>query len=362
VSTSDRVVAVSDAHAFARETAIKAGMDEENGEIFADSVVTASRRGIDTHGIRRIPHVLYGVSQGGINGTPEPKVVAQFGAVVTLDGDNGLGNVVGYRAMEKAVEIAREFGVGVVSVRNSNYTGLLSFHALRATEDGMIGFFTNDGPAVMAPWGGYVPALHNNPFSYALPTTETTGFPIVYDAACSAVARGKVRTAAARGESIPSDWAVDSQGRPTTDAHAALDGVILPMAAHKGYALATVLELLSAGLSGANLSLEVSPSGEHLAENVKGIKTWGSGHLAMAFNVEAFSPTRPFQETVALLVEHLRSCDTVPGVDRILIPGELEAESEVRRDAEGIPVSARDIELLDGFASEVGASSFSALV
>jgi LDH2 family malate/lactate/ureidoglycolate dehydrogenase len=348
-------VPVDVARSFARDAASTVGMDDQGAGLFAESVLTASLRGIDTHGVGKTPWILHGIATGAINGSPKISPSPGRGGAVSLDADNGLGNVVGYLAMEHAIEVAKKQGIAMVAVHNSNYTGLLSFASLLAAENGMIGFFTNDGPSVMAAWGGIVPALHNNPFSYALPTQGVTGFPILYDAACSAVARTKIRAAAAAGEAIPEGWALGPDGLATTDARKALEGVVLPMSEHKGYALAAVLEMLTAGLSGANLSFEVSKS--VLGEDSPGLDTWGSGHLAMAIDPEAFLPRAVFEDTIRRMVDNLRSSPLAPGVDRIVIPGELEWERTQERTNSGIPLTTKEFEKLNEFAAEIGIDS-----
>ena len=185
---------------------------------------------------------------GVVNPRPEVKVLRKFGATELLDGDNGLGVVIGQLAMDRAVEIASELGVGVIAVRNSNHTGMLAVHVLKAASRDMIGYFTSNGPAIMAPFGGREARMGNSPFAYAIPTHS--GEPIVLDLACSVVARGKIRMYADHGEPIPEGWALDAEGFPTRDAEAAMDGAVLPMAGYKGYGIAFVTEVIGAVLPG----------------------------------------------------------------------------------------------------------------
>ena len=345
-----RTISALDARAFAGRAARFAGMPEADVERFVDGLVEADLRGVSSHGIVRIPPYIRALAAGVVNPRPGVKVLRDFGATALLDGDNGHGIVIGQIAMDRAVETALDFGVGVVAVRNSNHTGMLAVHVLRAAGRDMIGYFTSNGPAIMTPFGGSEARMGNAPFAYALPTDS--GEPIVLDMACSTVARGKIRMYADRGEAIPEGWAVDADGAPTRDAKAAMTGALIPMAGYKGYGIAFITEVLGAVLPGAMLSIEMPRS--FLEAGSTMLDSWGAGHLALALNIESFGDTADFKAGVDRLARVMKETALADGVESILVPGEPEAAVRAHRIEHGIPLTIDVATRLDAFADEIG--------
>lgn len=328
----------------------RGGVGGSHLEMFVASFVEADLRGVETHGIARIPAYVRAFLGGVVNPSPSISVLNDTGAALFIDGDNGLGMVVGQIAMDHAVERARKFGVGVVSVRNSNHSGMLATHVLRAVEQGVIGFFASGGVAIMAPSGGADPVLGNGPFAWGIPRSGE--FPIVADMAASTAARGKIRALALEGGQIPEGWAVDAEGRPTRDAKAAMGGVVLPMAGHKGYGIALIVEIISSVLSGSNLAVDAPR--EFLRDGSTMLDAWGIGHFAMALDLEAFAGSAVFLELLERLVVSVTESRRAPDVSRILLPGQLEWERRTERLVQGIPVSSLVLASLDAFADEIG--------
>ena len=349
-SSAARTVAADDARAFVGRAARFAGMPEGDVVRFVEGLVEADLRGHWSHGVVRIPPYVRALAAGVVNPAPRFEVVREFGATALLDGDNGHGVVIGQVATDRAVELARKHGVGIVAVRNSNHTGMLATHVLRAARRDMIGYFTSNGPAIMAPHGGREPRMGNAPFAYAIP--RRAGDPIVLDMASSQVARGRVRMHADRGEPIPDGWAIDERGVPTRDAAAAMRGSVVPMAGYKGYGIALVTEILASVLPGANLSVEMPRA--FLEAGSSMLDSWGSGHLAMAINLEAFADPEEFKTEVDRLVTYMRETPLAEGADSILMPGEPEWFTRRRRIHDGIPLNAAVVGQLDGFAQEIG--------
>ena len=345
-----RTVSVADAKAFVRRAARFAGMPDEDVVRFVDGLVEADLRGHLSHGVVRVPPYVRSLAAGVVNPRPRVEAVRRFGATALLDGDNGHGVVIGQIATDRAVEFAREHGVGVVAVRNSNHTGMLAVHVLRAAHHGMIGYFTSNGPAIMAPHGGREARMGNAPFAYAIP--RRTGDPIVLDMASSQVARGRVRMSADRGDPIPEGWAIDSRGVPTRDAAAAMKGSMVPMAGYKGYGIAFVTEILASVLPGATLSVEMPRA--FLQAGSTMLDSWGSGHLALAINVEAFTDLEEFKLEVDRLVAFMKETPLAEGADSILVPGEPEWITRRERIDSGIPLNATVVSQLDAFAREIG--------
>ena len=335
---------------YVRQAGRRGGVPDSQLDMFVSSFVEADLRGVETHGIARLPAYVRAFLRGIVNPSPEVRVLHDSGSALHVDGDNGLGMVVGQIAMDRAAVSARQFGVGVVSVRNSNHSGMLAVHVLRAVGQGMVGFFASGGVAIMAPTGGADPVLGNGPFAWGIPRAGK--FPVVVDMASSTAARGKIRVLAAEGRPIPEGWAVDAEGRPTVDAKAAMEGVVLPMAGHKGYGIALAVEIISSVLSGSNLAVDAPR--EFLRDGATVLDAWGIGHFAMALDLGAFAGSSVFSETLERLLSSVTESRRSPDVARILLPGQLEWECRAERLELGIPVSARVLSSLDSFADEVG--------
>lgn len=330
---------------FVRAAGQRAGLGDEDADLLAGGLVNAEMRGVSSHGVGRLPAYIRGFAAGHLNPRPTLAIVRERAAAVTVDGDNGLGLVVGQRAMDIAVARAKACGVGVVAVRNSNHSGMLAEHVLRAAEQNAVGYFTSNGPALMALWGGRTPVVSNNPFAYAVP--RSSGPSIVLDMACSAAARGRIRLAAGRGEPIPTGWALDANGAPTTDPHSAMAGTVLPFGQHKGSGLAVINELLAAALPGATLSFAVSRA--FLEEGATTLDSWAIGHLAMALDVAAFDDPEAYGRRVEQFVERARSSG-----DDVLLPGELEHRRREECLTGGIPLAVTTRRELRRLADEIG--------
>jgi LDH2 family malate/lactate/ureidoglycolate dehydrogenase len=258
--------------------------------------------------------------------------VRETRTTAVLDGDNGLGHLVGIRAMELAIAKAADGDCAFVAVRNSNHYGTAAYYTEMAARRDMIGIsFTIGAINHMTPWGGAEAVLGNNPFSVAFPTDRD--FPIVLDMACSIAARGKIIVAAKDGTPIPADWATGPDGRPTTDPVEALKGFVLPLAGPKGYALTLTVGLLSTMLSGAAFGSEVGHMYEKIgeAQNV--------GHLFGVLPIASFVDPDEYRGRIAKVFTDITSVKKAPGVDRIYLPGEREHLALVHNGRDGIPLN-----------------------
>jgi LDH2 family malate/lactate/ureidoglycolate dehydrogenase len=332
---------------FIERAGAASGLREENLRRFVDGVLLADMRGIDSHGVYRVPFYCRGLVNGDLNPEATLRRVRGRGATELVDADNGLGVIVGQLGMLRAIDMAREFGVGIVAIANSNHAGILAAPALLAADAAMVGYFVSNAPALMAPWGGREAMLSNSPFAWAIPARPD---PVVLDMACSNVARGRIRLAAQRDERIPLDWAIDADGAPTDDPHRAMEGLVMPMAGYKGYGLALINEILAAVLPGAVLSVDVSR--RFLVEGARSFDAWGIGHLAMAMDISAFQEPSDFMDRVDGLVERIRTSEVAPGHERIMVPGEPESRVQRKREVEGIPISVPVLAQLREFADE----------
>ena len=259
-----------------------AGTSAAHADQIAEVVVFADLRGVEWRGMQFTPRYLRGLLRGHLNAKPALHVVKRRGAVAVIDADNGLGFLSARRAMQEAVAIASDFGCASVAVCNSNHFGPAAFYAMMALEAGMIGHVTTDGPPHTVVWGSKQPMLSNDPVAWAFPTAS--GPSTVLDMAFTGV-KEKIRLAAQRGGVIPADWAVDRDGKPTTDPKVALEGSLVPIGQHKGSGLIVANEVLCGALAGALFSFEVSPA---LVMGADHHDAWRCGHFVQALDPNAF--------------------------------------------------------------------------
>ncbi|MCX7779514.1 MAG: Ldh family oxidoreductase, partial [Negativicutes bacterium] len=239
-----------------RDALIKANVPAEDAAIVADNLIRADLQGISSHGISRFPVYFRRVSKGLVNPRPDIKVTAVCPAAIAVDGDNGFGAVVMTRALAESIKAAACFGIAVAGVRRSNHFGTAGYYCDLAAEQGYISMLVTNGPPALPPWGGKEAYFGTNPIAFGLPRPERPH--IIVDLATSIVARGKIIEAAREGKPIPDTWALDKDGNPTTDARKAMEGVILPMAGPKGYALSLAVEHLAGVFTGAGFGRDVA--------------------------------------------------------------------------------------------------------
>lgn len=232
---------------------VAAGVPAKSAEKTARAIVTSDVWGNPSHGLMRLPFYLQRITMGGVNAEATLKVISERGAITSLDGEDGLGHWQVWVAAELGVVKAKEFGISLVSVKNSSHCGALGVYLYPALDAGQIAMIFTNGPAVMPAVGGNAPLLSTSPIASGIPSKP----PMIIDLSTSAVARGKIASAAKAGGSIPEGWAVNAQGEPITDAKEALMGMLAPLGGAKGFALGLMVESLSAGLSGGNLSRAV---------------------------------------------------------------------------------------------------------
>lgn len=346
------VVKVESLRTFTEDALKKSGLNEENARLVGDVLVEADLRGVHSHGVQNLPRWARGFLKGHLKTEVESQPV-EDGVVSVIDGQGSLGVIASNIAMDLAIEKAKKYGVGFVGVKNSSHFGPAAYYTMKALDHNQIGFCTTNSPAVMAPWGGKEALLGNNPFSYAIPAGEEP--PIVLDAACSVSARGRIRMMARENEVLPEGWAITKDGEPTTDPREAIEGTVLPFGGHKGYGLAVINEILSAALTGALFSFEVGeissgPAESELQKHEQA--AWGVGHLFGAIDINRFGNGQQFQERVAYLIRTIRESEKAMGSERILLPGELEAQLKTERQEHGIPLKDSTIDLINTFAVE----------
>ncbi|CAB3391430.1 Ldh family oxidoreductase [Kyrpidia spormannii] len=308
------------------------GVPTEDAAVAAEVLVGTSLDGVDTHGITRLPVYLSRLQDRQINPAPSiarERTGASFGRV---DGDNGLGQVVGAQAMEFASQMAQETGVGLVAVRRSNHFGAAGYYCAWAAQRGLVALVVTNTPPAIPPWGGRKPFFGTNPVAFGFPAPT---FPIVVDLSASAVARGHIILAAQRGEPIPADWAVDEEGRPTEDPQRALQGALLPVGGAKGYALAVAVEMMAGVITGA----AVGPGVGWMYEKT-GVPA-DVGHFLIVFDPFRFIPPDEYEQRVSSLIEQVHGAERAAGVNEIFLPGERRRRTREQRLKEGIPVDPK---------------------
>jgi LDH2 family malate/lactate/ureidoglycolate dehydrogenase len=309
----------------------------------AESLVDANRRGLDSHGVIQLHFYLPGLKAGTTSGDAEPTVEADLPAAAVVDGHHALGPYVAQFAMDLCCSKARSVGAAVVGVRNSTHFGAASCVSEQAARQNCIGIVVSNSDPGMSPPGALGPVLGTNPLAVAAPSQR--GRPVSFDIATSVVAHGKVVLAAREGRAIPSGWAIGPDGRPTTDPTSALAGAMLPMAGHKGFGLAVMIDILAGCLTGSALSPEISNDPAHPAQQ-------RTGHLLIAIAVDRFVTAEQYSSALERLAHTVHTAPRAPGTGRFLLPGELEASAAQQRAAEGIPLDSASVSLL----AEIGAT------
>ncbi len=318
-------------HRFCSECFVKLGMTPEDAALTADNLIFASLRGVDSHGVMRLKIYTDRMRAGGTDPRARPRLVSESATHVLLDGGHGAGQVGTTEVMRRVIAKARDSGLAMGGVRNSNHFGAAAYFAMMAVEHGMIGVALTNGTPIMAPTGGRQCRVGNNPVAVAVPAGHHPT--LVLDMATGAVAKGKIYVAQQEGKKIPLTWALDENGVPTDDPAAAARGFIQPMAGYKGYALALILDIVSGVLMGGNFGMLVGKMYGDI-----GIPT-GTVHTCAAINVGQFMSEAEFRGRIDALIDQMHSCPKAMGVERIYVPGEIEVEIEKDRRAHGIPVS-----------------------
>jgi LDH2 family malate/lactate/ureidoglycolate dehydrogenase len=328
---------------FATAVYARAGMPEQDAGLAADTLVQADLWGHQSHGVMRLSWYVARLRAGVCEPVAKPDFVVDGGAIAVIDGHDGMGQVLTARAMEDAVRRAKAHGVGVVALRNSNHFGTAMYFTLMAARAGCVAFLSTNASPAMAPWGGRRKTVGTNPWSWAAPAGRHA--PMVLDIANTGVARGKVYLARQKGLPIPEGWAINAAGAPTTDAQEAIDGIILPMAQHKGYAIAVMMDMLSGVLTGSHSGTGVF--GPYQTEHRS-----GAGQLLIALNVEAFQPLAEFGSRMEAYIAELKGVPLAQGFDEVFYPGEIEARNAARHRNDGLLLPEDTIKDLEKLARE----------
>lgn len=327
------------------EIFLRCGMVPQDAGLLADTLVAADLRGVHSHGVLRVPEYVKKLTIDGVDPRGRPSVVRDMGACLVVDGDNSMGQIGAHFAMERVLDRAETTGIAAAGIRGSNHCGAMAYFATQAIPRDMIGLATTNALPTMAPWGGAERLLGINPLGIAIPAGEEP--PIVYDAAFSASAHGKLRVYKQRGESVPEGWALDARGQPTTDPAAAIDGLLLPIGGFKGAGLSMIMGVLSSMLSGAAFGTELGDM-EH------GPIPGRDGHFLLAIKVAAFEDVGRFKQRVDGAIRQIHATKLAPGFDRVYAPGEKEVSTMRAYRREGILLDDETLANLRRTAEDLG--------
>ncbi|WP_241558888.1 Ldh family oxidoreductase [Oceanobacillus halophilus] len=340
----EQIVTVENAKKFAIESCSSFNISEEESKIFAEVLVEADMRGIMTHGLIRLPDYIKRIKKCGMEPKLNIEIIKDWPWGGSLNAGNGIGHVAAYKGMQWVIGKAKKHGMGMATMNMSNHFGIASFYSIMAAEQNMIGIAASNSPPIMAPWGGMKANIGNNPIAISVPGKD---FPISLDIACSVSARGKLYKAQREGTQIPKNWALNAKGEETTSPAEALEGVLLPLAGHKGYGIALMIDILTGILSGGT----VSP-------NIKGKYDYSAprdiGHFFLAIDIERFLPVETFLENLDEYVKVLQNTETGENVDKVRVSGESGSIRRKHHIENGIPYHLSTIKILDEMAIDIG--------
>ena len=321
------------------------GMTSQDAWLVADSLVHADLRGIHSHGVMRVPVYVGKLLDEGVNPKGQPRIEREQGAALVIDGANAMGQVAVTFAMRAAIERAERSGVCTAAVHNSNHCGAMDYYALMASDADMIGLATTNALPTMAPYGGADRILGINPVGIAVPAGEHPA--VVLDTSFGATARGRIEVYQQKGLALPEGWAMDADGRPTTDPAVALGGLIAPAGAHKGSGLAIMTGLLSTILADAAY-------GTRLGSVDEGPRPGADGQFIMVINPAAFAAIEAVKARTDGVVDEILRTRRAPGFDEVLPPGRLESNLMEEFAEDGIPLNQETIANIRAAAERLG--------
>ncbi len=315
------------------------GVPANDARLCADLLVMADLFGLTTHGLSRLESYGERLRIGGINPKPAIQIERAANGVIKVDGDNGLGPVVGMRTLQATMATAREHGVAVGFARGSNHFGPISPYLYEAAQAGFVSLVCSNATTTIAPWGGSDARLGNNPLGFGAPGDDGNHF--MLDMAISVAARAKIRSALRDGKPIPETWATDAKGNPTTDPSKALDGFLQPMGGYKGYGLALMVDLLAGVMSDAAYLTHVK-SWVDAPEEAQNL-----GHFFLLIDAKVLGPSGWLLSRMKDFMMILHASESANPDQPVLVPGEIELGRMRDRLRDGIDVDAAVLGLLN---------------
>jgi len=324
---------------FTKEVFVRAGLPPEDAETEAKVLVWANLRGVDSHGVLRIPWYVEHVDTGHMNPRPSIRVEKETAATALIEGDRAFGPVVTVLGMEKAMEKAKEVGIGWVLLRNITHQGAIGYYSLMAAQSDMVGITFVCSPPNMAPFGAKAAGVHNSPIAIAVPAKRHR--PLILDMATSVKAGGWLSVARDKGIPIPEGWALDKDGNPATDPK--LAAILLPFGGAKGSGLAMMFECISSVMAGNPLQEPVLSGRQKRGEH-------NQNSVVAAIDIGTFTDVEGYKETIDSYIDGLKALPKAEGFDEILVPGEPEERNFEERSRKGIPLPEGTIKNLRSIA------------
>lgn len=353
-------VPVSTVVDFMEKALVKMGVPLQDAKIIADVLITSDLWGVRSHGVAHLKMYHERIKAGLQLPVTDWTVVKDTPTTAVVDGGNGMGMVVGYHAMELAIQKARQYGLGAVAVRNSSHYGVAGYYPMMAAREGLVGLSVTNAHPSIAPTFGVKPMLGTNPIAVAAPTDEP--FPFMFDAATSIAPRGKIEIAARANRPIPEGWVIGQDGTCVTESDTLIQqmnagaAALLPlggmgelMGGHKGYGLATMVEIFSAAFQNGTYLWGLTDTDAEGKPQFLRI-----GHFFLAIDVEHFVPLADFKRITGNVMRELRSCPKAPGQARIYTAGEKEYYTAVRVQAEGVEITPGVHKALQALRLELG--------
>ena len=336
---------------FCRQAYMKAGVPDEEAEIVADLLTRSDLRGVETHGVTRLPIYIQRLQKGYVRARCQLTDVREKGPTAFVEAHGSMGHVAAYRCMERAIAKAEEYGIGWVSAKDSGHFGVAGLFPLMAIKKDFIGYIVSNSAPMMFPWGGRERIIGNNPLAYAFPAGKYQ--PVVLDFSLGVVSSGKLILCRKKGEKIPLGWAFDKNGLPTEDPYEGYEGggSLAPVGGHKGYGLVLIHEMLTAVLTGGKWTKNIKSLYE---EDQSGIQ--GTCHSFVALDPDCFIGREAFQQNMERYIENIKGSARAQGVNEILIPGEPEYRTEVKLLKEGIPLPLNTVKELVALGDSLGIS------
>lgn len=323
-------------------------MPDADARLLADTLVQADPWGHQSHGVLRLGWYWERLRNGVMRPITRPEYAVDAGAVALIDGGAGIGQVLTQFAAQEAIKRAKAHGVAAVGVRDSNHFGTCMYYTVMGARAGCVMLLMSNGGPAMAPWGGRSRIIGTNPWSVAAPAGRHA--PFCVDMANTGVARGKIYLARNKGEKIPEGWAISAEGDHTTDPQQAIDGIILPMAGHKDYAIAAMVDMMSGVLTGSGF-LSAVHSPYRTSEQSR------CGHMLVALDIEAFQPLSQFNQRMEAFVAELKAVPLARGFEEVFYPGEQEARYDAQYRREGVTLPTETCANLARIAQKAGLQS-----
>jgi L-2-hydroxycarboxylate dehydrogenase (NAD+) len=356
MASTEQVFDLDSLKQFTNKVFLKMGCPAEQAELATEVLLSADLRGIDSHGVARLSGYVRLWEAGRVNAKPNIKIVHETPSTAVVDGDAGLGLVVAPKAMEIAIEKAKQVGSGWVSVKNSNHFGIAGFHTLMAVKQDMIGLAMTNASPLVAPTFGVERMLGTNPIAVAIPAGNNP--PFVGDMATTTAANGKLEILQRKNKQAPLGWIQDKEGKPSSNPHELKEGgALIPLGSdpehgsHKGYVLGSIVDIFSAVLSGANYGPWVPPFVSFLSPPADPVGE-GIGHFLGAMRIDAFRPADEFKHHMDNWINRFRKTKPMEGQEKVLIPGDPEREMEAIRMKEGIPLNSNVVNDLKTLAEK----------